>query len=628
MFTDIVGFTAMAQSNESQAMEALERHNRLLRPFFPKFHGREVKTMGDSFLIEFESALDAFLCAVDIQSYLHDYNQSSKDEWKVRLRIGVHLGDVIHREGDVFGDAVNIASRIEPLGEPEGVCVSEQVFDQVRNKVPYLLVKLAPKSMKNVQFPIDVYRVVMPWEKETPSPEASQLPPDRIAVLPFANFSPDPSDEYFADGMTDEIISTVSGISGLSVISRTSVMRYKQAAKSTTEIGRELNAGKVLEGSVRKSGNRVRITVQLIDAQNDAHLWSQSYDRDLRDIFETQSDIAHRIADALKLVPAPSLRPRGGAEDVDAYTLCLKARSLWNRRTKEGIEEATLLFEEALKADPDSARAYAGLADCYSIAANNRFIDQKEGHARAKEALDRALRLDEGMADAHAALGLMLWNERRIGEGEAELRRAISLNPSYASAHQWLGQVMLDLGRFDEGVAEINRAYELDPLSPIVLYNVAANFFYSGRNDEALAIVDKLLRVEPGVAIAYSGGSFVYAFKNMKEEARRFLETYRRLSGDECGYWVFLATFEALWGDRDEGLTLIGKAIPLVEKSLVSPETFYAVMNDRDEFFRWAEWSVEHDVDSPSDLRYNPIYKNVRDDPRFAELLKKLRVPS
>jgi adenylate cyclase len=328
MFTDIVGFTALTQSSESRAMEVREKHNRLLRPFFPKFHGREVKTMGDSFLVEFESALDALLCAVETQSYLHDYNVPSEGNWRLELRIGIHLGDVIHKGGDVFGDAVNIASRMEPLAEPEGICISEDVYDQVRNKFSQPLLKLEPRKLKNVQFPIDVYKVVMPWEKEVPQAEAPQLPPNRIAVLPFANFSPDPGDEYFADGITDEIISTISGISGLSVISRTSVMRYKQAPKGTAEIGRELNAGKILEGSVRKAGTKVRITVQLIDAQTDEHLWAQSYDRELKDVFETQADIARRIADALKLEHAATPKAEAYSGSAEAFALCLKARSL------------------------------------------------------------------------------------------------------------------------------------------------------------------------------------------------------------------------------------------------------------------------------------------------------------
>jgi hypothetical protein len=243
MFTDMVGYTALTQTNESLAMEVLGRHNQLLRPFFPKFHGREIKAIGDSFLVEFDSAMEAIDCAFAIQSHLHDYNIASRDDWKMKLRIGVHLGDVIHQNSDVFGDAVNIASRIEPLAEPEGICISEQVFDQIRNKVKHTLLVIPSRDLKNIQFPVNVYKVEMPWDKPTTMVESGAYSSNRIAILPFANFSPNPDDEFFADGITEEIISTVSGISGLNVISRTSVMGYKSTTKKLKEIGKELEVG-------------------------------------------------------------------------------------------------------------------------------------------------------------------------------------------------------------------------------------------------------------------------------------------------------------------------------------------------------------------------------------------------
>jgi len=257
MFTDIVGYAALTQSNESQALQVLERHNKLLRPIFPKFHGKEVKSIGDSFLVEFDSALEALKCAAEIQSFLHDYNLASKEDWKIKLRIGIHLGDVIHRENDVFGDAVNIASRVEPIADPEGICITQQVYDQVHNKFELPTLPLGQKSLKNLDKPVGVFRVAMPWEDRL---EFRTLNPRRIAVMPFVNMSRDSRDEYFADGMTEELISTISNISGLSVISRTSVMKFKGGKKTASEIGQELGAGTLLEGSVRKSENPVRIS--------------------------------------------------------------------------------------------------------------------------------------------------------------------------------------------------------------------------------------------------------------------------------------------------------------------------------------------------------------------------------
>src|SRR5579859_4882784 len=237
MFTDIVGYTALNQSDEAQALEVLDRHDKLLRPFFLKFNGREVKTIGDSFLVEFDSALDATLCAIEIQKFLHDYNISTREDWKIKLRIGIHLGDVVRKGKDILGDAVNIASRIQPLADPEGICLSEQVFDQVHNKIDYPLQRLEGPKLKNVAYATDLYNIVMPWDRETTSIRPMQsselrqieLDPLRIAILPFTSMSPDPNDDYFADGMTEELISKISLVRELSVISRTSVMSYKKS---------------------------------------------------------------------------------------------------------------------------------------------------------------------------------------------------------------------------------------------------------------------------------------------------------------------------------------------------------------------------------------------------------------
>ena len=273
MFTDMVGYTALTQSNESLALEILDRHNRLLRPIISKYRGKEIKTIGDSFLVEFDSAVDAVKCAIEIQTFLRDYNTSSGEEWRIKLRIGIHLGDVVHKQGDIFGDAVNIASRIEPLASPEGICVSEQVFDQVRNKVSYQFSKLEEKELKNVRYNVDVFKIILPWDSSATSfQDKKPVPSNRIAVLPFTNISPDPSDEYFADGMTEEIIDRLSQVKGLRVIARTSVMNYKKKERKVSEIGSELGVQTLVEGSVRKAGNRIRVTAQLIDTATEEHL--------------------------------------------------------------------------------------------------------------------------------------------------------------------------------------------------------------------------------------------------------------------------------------------------------------------------------------------------------------------
>src|SRR5207245_22563 len=267
MFTDMVGFTSLSQKNEALGLELLQEHRRLLRPLFPKHNGREIKTIGDSFLVEFASALEALRCAFDIQQLMNELDVNRAPEKRILLRVGIHLGDVVHGEKDVQGDAVNVASRIEPLASPGGITITEQVYHQIRNKFEFPFVSLGQQSLKNVHDPVEVYRVVFPWEMQL-SNEPS-LEKRRIAVMPFTNISPDPRDEYFADGMTEELISTLSRIGELRVISRTSVMHYKGTSKNLGEIARELRVGSILEGSVRKASDDLRITAQLIDTGND-----------------------------------------------------------------------------------------------------------------------------------------------------------------------------------------------------------------------------------------------------------------------------------------------------------------------------------------------------------------------
>lgn len=295
MFTDIAGYTALSQKNEALALKLLKEHRKVIRPFITKHKGKEIKTIGDAFLVEFASALDAIRCAYEIQQSLHEKNESRVPEKQIAVRIGIHLGDVVHDEKDVYGDAVNVASRIEPLAEAGGISLSEQVYHQIRNKFEFPLVSLGRKNLKNVELPVEVYKIVLPWMNE--EREEVNYDKRRIAVLPFANISPDPNDEYLADGLTEELITRLAKMSGLKTIARTSVLPYKNKEMSIEDIARELKVGTIVEGSVRRAGDKLRLTVQLIDSQSSEHLWAETYDRDLKNVFEIQSDIAECVSD-------------------------------------------------------------------------------------------------------------------------------------------------------------------------------------------------------------------------------------------------------------------------------------------------------------------------------------------
>src|SRR5215467_4237830 len=396
MFTDMVGYTALGQKNESLSLALVDEQRKLIRPILIRHNGREVKTIGDAFLVEFPSALDAVRGAYDIQRATREFNFSLQDERRIHLRIGVHIGDVVDHDGDISGDAVNVASRVEPLAEDGGVCITRQVYDNIQNKFELKLSSLGPKTLKNVSTPVEIYKMVMPWDQMQ---NVSELDKKRVAILPFVSMSPDPNDGYFADGITEEIISAVSGIGGINVISRTSVMGYKGTTKKVKEIGKELEAGSILEGSLRKAGNMIRITAQLIDVDSDRHLWARNYDRELKDVFAIQGDIAKNVADALESSFSGEARQATQlTSDLEAYTLYLKAMQVYHDGTISGARTAIGLFERAIEKDGNFAAAFAGLAQCWT---ELRFTeDYASVMTKADEAAHKAVELGPNLAEA------------------------------------------------------------------------------------------------------------------------------------------------------------------------------------------------------------------------------------
>jgi len=632
MYTDIVGYTSLTQKDESFTLQALEKHRSLLRPLFSSHGGREVKTMGDAFLIEFQSALDAVLCAVAIQQTMHDRKVARGEQ--LSLRIGIHVGDVVESGGDILGDAVNIASRIEPLAEPGAVCVTSQVYEHVRNKSDLQFTSLGEKSLKNVSRPVEVYKVAMPWEEPAPQPETA-FSPNRIAILPFVNFSPDPNDEYFANGMTEEVISTVSGISGLSVISRTSVMGYKGTTKRVEEIGRELRVGSVLEGSFRKAGNRIRVTTQLIDVAGDRHLWAQNYDRELGDVFAVQSDIAKQVADSLRVKILPreeTLITRAPTNNSGAYSLYLKGRQLWNERTKEAIKKAIGCFEQAVADDPSFALGYSGLADCYYIFAGNWLDDPDANYPRVKEYVQRALRLDENLAEAHATLAsLYLYRDWDFDEADSEFRKAIELKPSYSMAHNWYHLLLMIRGKWDQALMELKRALELDPFSIAINGNYASYLLFRGEYGRALEQYKKVVEMHPDSALAHGGLLAYYFIRRSHDEYRRELEVYSKLptEKDPGSVMVWQMGLRFFEGEKEEVRKLLAEAESRRKELNFSPYgigSLCILLGDFDEGFAWLELAYrEHDAGLLS-MRSDLTLDGVRSDRRYLDLLKRLGV--
>jgi len=627
MYTDIEGYSALTQENESSAMKLLERHRETIRPVFPKYSGREVKTMGDAFLLEFDSALQAAECAVEIQRVLLSHNETPMD--RVHVRIGIHIGDVIHKDNDVYGDAVNIASRIVSLASGGQICISEQVYDQVHNKVPYRLVKLQPKSLKNISFPTEVYRLEFSRAEE--AEQEIRYDTRRLAILPFSNISPDPNDDYFAEGMTEELISTTSSIAGLTLIARTSVMGYKGTTKKIEEIGKELSVGTVLEGSVRKAGTRIRITVQLIDVRSQGHLWAQSYDRELQDIFAVQSDVATNVAEALKV----RLLDKEGAqirkkptENTEAYMLYLKGRQYWNKRSQDAVHRALEYFQLAIDGDPNFALAFVGLADCWSVLETWGFASSSEAAPKMKQAVLSALKLDGTLAEAHAsyALELALY-EWKWEEAELEFKRAIDLNPNYATAHQWYSYSVLRFTRrLDEELREAKKALELDPLAPVMSLNVGQTMYFREEYDKAIEYFEKALSIDSNFHLAYDdllSEAICYFSTSRYDKGIELMEMQLPKLISETEAKLGLAVVYAMAGRAEDAMRLTSEVDRAEDKDLVPAAHFaetYSALGEVDKMFEYLVRIASQKNGRLPWALVDPLFKRYRSDPRFLAL--------
>ena len=629
MFTDMVGYTTLGQRNESLSLALVDEQRRLIRPILNRHNGKEVKTIGDGFLVEFSSAMDAVRCAYDIQRTTREFNISAPVEHRLHLRIGVHLGDVVESQGDISGDAVNIASRIEPLAEDGGVCLTRQVYDHVQNKFELPLTSLGPKSLKNVNSPMEVYKMVMPWDA-TGTVSSGEHDARRIAILPFSNISPDIADEYFADGMTDELIAVLSKIGGLRVVARTSAMRFKGEKVTVNRIGQELKVGSLVEGSVRKSKNRVRITVQLVDTQSEEQLWTETYDRDLQDIFSVQSDIAQQVAKALELrlgVRENSALRQQHTQNPEAYSLYLKGRSRWNLRSENEINRAIKYFEEAIGRDPRYALAYAGLADCYSILGYYGFRRAAVVFPRAKELAEKALSLNETVAEPHASLGQALmqyyFDWKRAG---SELDRALDLNPSYATAHFWRATHYMAQGHINDSLTQVRKAVELDPLSMIILTDAARDLYLARRYDESTDQYRKSLEIDPNFPIAHKGLAEVYSQIGKHDEAVSEIEKAIALSGRSIFILDDLGYIYAMAGKRDEAVKVLRDLDRLASDEYVPAygrAVIHTALGNHEEALAWLEKAYE-ERSFLVYLKVDPAFDTLRKEKKFVAILDRI----
>jgi TolB-like protein/tetratricopeptide (TPR) repeat protein len=490
-------------------------------------------------------------------------------------------------------------------------------------------------ELKNVVMPIEVFRVAGFGQSVIrPMQIKSMMPPDRVAVLPFTNISMDPADEYFADGMTEEMISSVSKMKGLRVIARTSVMRYKGTYKPIAEIGRELHVGSVLEGSVRKAGDKIRISVQFVDTLNEEPQWTREYDREIRDVFAIQSDIARHVAEAVRdhlLGGAVEGEERRATSSPEAYINYLRGRQFWNRRTEDSLRRAIGFFEDALESDKNYVQAFTGLADSYATLALLEFMPPNEAYPKAKEAAGRALSLDARLAEAHTSLGLIKFQYDWDWQGaEAEFREAIRLNPSYAPTHHFFADYLKAMGRFDEALTRIKKAQELDPLSLAISTGVGHVLYLSGQYDRAIEQYRKAVELDPSFMLTHVWFGRPYLEKGMFTEAITELETAVKLSGESTLALAMLGHGLASAGHGDEAMQIL-ENLKERSKSKYVPSYWIAVIyngfRDREQTVAWMRKAFEERSSWLVWSNVEPRFAWLRDDPDFASLLNAMKFP-
>jgi adenylate cyclase len=587
MFTDMVSFSRQMGANEARMLRLLEVHNQLIQQAVAEHHGVVIKVMGDAFLVDFPSVVHAVQCAQQIQSRLRIHNAENAKDEQIHVRIGIHLGDIVQKDGDVFGDGVNIAARLQALAESDTICISEIVYKEVVKKIDLgAVVPLGRPHLKNIaeRFPIyallpeppngfrqklqvqrlKLSRRVRPAHRlavvglllvsltlvavhyfpfssldtqHVPRTTPESLPfPDKpsIVVLPFTNMSNDSEQDYFSDGITEDITSDLSKISSLFVIARNSAFTYKGKATKVQDISREMGVRYVLEGSVRKADNQVRITTQLIDGATGGSLWSERYDRSFKDIFALQDEIVQKIVTTLKLqltLWEQGVLVRKSTDSIEAYDFFLRGLEYQFHFTKEENVQARQMFEKAIELDPRYARAYATLGLVHWLAWIWQWTQDPQALEHAFAMGRKAVELDDSLPSAHMILSqVLLWKkqyELAIAEGE----RATTIDPSYAEAYRSLAEVLYFCGKPEEGIKLMEQAIRLNPRHPPTYeFMLGVNYRSAGRYEEAIQMLKQALARNPNIVNAHFNLAVTYSEVNREEEAKAEVAEALRLS--------------------------------------------------------------------------------------------------
>ena len=673
---DIAGYSRLMGDDETATLRALKAHQAAVFPLVDQFGGRIIDVAGDGILAQFPSVVDAVECAIGIQRLMATRNAEVPDARRLLFRIGINVGDVIHDEARIYGDGINIAARIEQLAQTGGIAISQQVYDQVRNKVPARFLRLGAADLKNIRDAVAVYKVVLPWTEGrnpwmerlkfalrrtrvraalatfllvfvaifawergwfrdapvAPGQATAGMGVKSIAILPFQRLDARTAeDEYLGVGLADALITNLGNVQQIVVRPTSAVLRYNQAGQEALVAGREQGVDALLEGTIQKSGQRLRLAVRLLRVRDGASLWAGHFDEDFADVFRMQDSIAEQVTRALLLKLTSEERGRMNrryTDNVQAYQLYLQGRFYWNKFNEEGFRKALAYFEDALKLDPGYALAYVGISESYSAMVAIGAAAHRDVLAKAKAAVEKAVALDDGLAEAHQAMGgskmLLDWD---WDGAERELKRSIELNPNLAESHSLTGYLLQVRGRPEEAVVVTRKAVELDPLSPLLRSDLGSAFYYARQYDAARVEFEKALEFDPKFLTQFFVPAQALERKGEHAAAIRRCEEALKLAGRDPSILAALGFAHASAGHREEAARIARELealwtrrhFPATELALL-----YAGMGNRGKAFEWMDkaWR-EHDVQLLW-FRLEPQLDGLRDDPRYGDLMRRM----